>query len=412
DRKSRLLQEVVVGKCVPKLLDKIGLKIDLLHMNEAHTVTAACYIKEMKKYSSIPILFTTHTPVPAGMEIYPVEWFDLLELPEKYLDLFRPKPSSNILDFTLAALKLSSLTNGVSLEHAEVTKNMFLEHRKKIIGITNGSSRYWQAPELRDPDSVTPEKLWDVHLKYKKEALEDASNRLKNILNEEIIFDINKPSVGLFRRIVDYKQQYPMLCDIIEAVCAPLGEKVMTPMGELNGLGMQVFIAGYAHPTDAERQEWVSRFIKWTISENLRGRFAFLPGYGEVLLRHGARGYDIWINCPIKDMEACGTSDQRSALNGNINIFTYTGGPREYIEEIDEDKATGCGFVIDPYSPGTLYRKLEKASQLWYSCINGDSDTYKKIMFNSYKAGMTMTIENMALKYARDLYLPALEMTE
>ncbi len=410
DRKQRLLQEVIVGKSILKLMDKIKLNIDFIHLNEAHTVTAACYIKEIEKYQNIPILFTTHTPVAAGMEKYPAEWFEYLDLPEKYRELFIKNPGDSVIDFTLAALRISSITNGVSREHAEVTKNMFLNYRDKIVGITNGSSLYWQAEELRNPEDITPEKLWEVHLKYKKKALKDASMRLKSSLNMDIEFDLNKPIVGLFRRIVDYKQQYPILKDIIHAVCAERGDKIQTPFGELDGLGLQVFVAGFAHPTDNERKEWIHQFIEWTTSESLKGKFAFLSGYGEILLRHGARGYDIWVSCPVKDLEACGTSDQRAALNGNLNISTVTGGAREYLVELDPETETGSAMFIDPYSSGTLYRKLEIASHLIYDCITGENDTYKKIMLNSYKAGMTMTIENMAKKYAKDFYLPAFEM--
>ncbi len=410
DRKQRLLQEVIVGKSILKLMDKIKLNIDFIHLNEAHTVTAACYIKEIEKYQNIPILFTTHTPVAAGMEKYPAEWFEYLDLPEKYRELFIKNPGDPVIDFTLAALRISSITNGVSREHAEVTKNMFLNYRDKIVGITNGSSLYWQAEELRNPEDITPEKLWEVHLKYKKKALKDASMRLKSSLNMDIEFDLNKPIVGLFRRIVDYKQQYPILKDIIHAVCAERGDKIQTPFGELDGLGLQVFVAGFAHPTDNERKEWIHQFIEWTTSESLKGKFAFLSGYGEILLRHGARGYDIWVSCPVKDLEACGTSDQRAALNGNLNISTVTGGAREYLVELDPETETGSAMFIDPYSSGTLYRKLEIASHLIYDCITGENDTYKKIMLNSYKAGMTMTIENMAKKYAKDFYSPAFEM--
>ncbi len=410
DRKQRLLQEVIVGKSILKLMDKIKLHIDFIHLNEAHTVTAACYIKEIEKYQNIPILFTTHTPVAAGMEKYPAEWFEYLDLPEKYRELFTKNPGDPVIDFTLAALRISSITNGVSREHAEVTKNMFLDYRDKIVGITNGSSLYWQAEELRNPEDITPEKLWEAHLKYKKKALKDASMRLKDSLNMDIEFDLNKPIVGLFRRIVDYKQQYPILKDIIHAVCAERGDKVQTPLGELDGLGLQVFVAGFAHPTDNERKEWIHQFIEWTTSESLKGKFAFLSGYGEILLRHGARGYDIWVSCPVKDLEACGTSDQRAALNGNLNISTVTGGAREYLVELNPETETGSAMFIDPYSSGTLYRKLEIASHLIYDCITGENDTYKKVMLNSYKAGMTMTIENMAKKYAQDFYLPAFEM--
>ena len=405
DRLKRLRQEVFIGKAVPLLMDSIKLDIDFIHLNEAHTVIAACNIKEREKYSKILILFTTHTPAPEGMEKFPLNWFEKLDLHPKYLPLFQ---NGDVLDFTFAALKISSLTNAVSQEHAEVTKNMFPDFKDKIIGITNGSSLRWQSPEIRNKENITPEKLFNTHLIHKKEALNDASIRLKKYYDIDVVFDLNKPTVGLSRRIAGYKQLYPMFKDITHPVCAPREEKVNTPLGKLDGLGLQVFISGIAHPNDDERKEWVRHFIEWTLSDKLKGKFSFLPGYGEELLQHGARGYDIWVSCPEKKMEGCGTSDQRAALNGHLNISTATGGAIEYLKELDIETLSGEALFIEPYEPLALYNKLKTASNLIYDHI----DDYKKIMFNSYNAGMKMTIDRMAESYVANFYVPALEMVE
>ncbi|MBN2407632.1 MAG: glycogen/starch synthase [Elusimicrobia bacterium] len=411
DRKFRLRQEVIIGRVVPLLIKELDLEIDCIHFNEAHTILAACHMKDNPKFEATPIIFTTHTPVPAGMEKYPDEWFPSFGIKEKYREIFKRTPDSYDLDLTLAAIRLSTITNGVSVEHADVTKNMFMEYRHKITSVTNGSSvKNWQMPELKAAENITPEYLWDLHVKYKKLALVDASWRLKETMGVDIEFDINKPTVGMYRRIVDYKNQYPMLRDIIGAVCAPRGDRVKTVFGELDGLGMQVFVAGFAHPTDAERQEWVREFINWTVNEPLKGSFAFLPGYGEVLLKHGARACEVWISCPYKNMEACGTSDQRAALNGNLNIATYSGGPKEYLKELDPRYLTGSGLFIDPYDPRTLYRKLETVSNLIYETIYEENDTYKKLMLNAYNAGLTVAIDRMAEQYVSNCYVPALEM--
>ncbi|NLB35585.1 MAG: hypothetical protein GX817_07260, partial [Elusimicrobia bacterium] len=396
DRKQRLRQEVVIGKVVPLLLDALNLSIDALHLNEAHTISAACFLKERKEYADIPVVFTTHTPVPAGMEKYPVDWFSSMDLPHKYLQYFQ---NGNVIDFTRAAIHLSCLTNGVSKEHGEVTKNMFLTDRNKIFGIINGSSPKWQIPELREADEVTPEFLWTIHKSYKKKALEDASWRAKEYLGMDISYDLKKPTAGMFRRLADYKQQYPMFKDIVRAVCGDRDKLYDTPYGKLEGLGIQLFAGGIAHPADSERQEWIKHFVDWSRSDELRGRFTFLTGYGMRMLTHGARGYDFWISTPRKNMEACGTSDQRAALNGNLNICAFTGGAREYMTEIDPDTLEGSALFLDPYGPETLYRKLEYASKLYYDCVEKTSDAYKKIMYNVWKDGMEMTVDTMAKKY-------------
>ncbi len=412
NRKKRLRQEVAVGKAVPKLLRALNIRIDIIHLNEAHTVIAAYNLKEEKKYEKTPILFTTHTPVPEGMEKYPSDWFELLDIPEKYRDLFMKGPDSGLIDFTLAALKISSLTNGVSQEHADVTRKMFPEFKDKIIGITNGSSLYWQAEELRNALSPSGEQLWNIHTKYKDKALRNAEKRLNKYLNLKVKFNRNKPTVGLFRRIADYKQQYPIFKDIIKAVCGSRDKTFSTPLGELRGLDLQVFIGGIAHPDDVIRKEWIYKFIRWTKSSELKGKFAFLPGYGEELLKEGARGYDIWVSCPKKGMEACGSSDQRTALNANFNITTATGGPLEYIDEFDPDTFEGSGMFIEPYESITLYEKLKIISNILYETIEEKNNGYKKIMENIYEAGMSMKIDKMIKNYAENFYLPVAKIAE
>lgn len=407
DRKQRLRQEVIIGKIVPLILDALDIHIDALHLNEAHTITAACFLMEREEYSHIPILFTTHTPVPAGMEKYPSDWFSSMDLPPKYLEYFI---EGDQIDFTRAAIRLSRLTNGVSDEHGEVTKNMFLEFRDKIFGIVNGSSRKWQAPEIMNAEDMTPDRLWEIHKNYKKRAMEDAAWRAREYLGMNISFDLNKPAAGMFRRMAGYKQQYPIFKDIVRAVCGERGTLYDTPYGKLEGLGIQLFAGGFAHPSDDERKEWIRHFVEWTRSEELKGRFTFLPGYGIKMLMHGARGYDIWISTPEKNMEACGTSDQRAAMNGNLNICSFTGGAREYLSEINPDTLEGSALFLEPYGSQTLYRKLEYASKLYYETVEGKNDHYKKVMYNAWRDGMNMTVEDMAKKYILDFYIPALSM--
>ena len=172
----------------------------------------------------------------------------------------------------------------------------------------------------------------------------------------------------------------------------------------MNGLRMQVVVGGIA-PEGSNEEGWIEEFVGWMLRPELRDRFVFVPNADSALLRMQAIGADICINCPLPGQEACGTSDQRSALNGGINIATRSGGPPEYIKD------GKSGMLVGPYSshedfytraPKDILDKLRQLSDMYYGSNNGES-TWLDMKLEAYLATSRVTAAAMEQRYA-DLY--------
>jgi len=371
DRQKRFFQEAMFALAVSWIMKDAGFVPDVLWLNESHTSLIIPRIKEDPFFSRTKILFTTHTPVQAGMEKFYEYNIEILCLGEKYRDAFI---NNGVLDLTRGAIILSDAVNAVSKEHEIVTKEMFPDFAYKISGIRNGSDlKFWTNPKLRSQDD-----LLESHEQARKQAF--------GFINDcdGASLDLNKPTAWFVRRLAGYKNLYPMLEPILSAICADRGSSVDSMFGPLEGLGMQVVGAGMASETDAYCLGWMSEFSK--ISHNiLPGRFVFIPKYNTKLLLHGAQGSDIWLVTPEPRLEACGTSDQRAIMNGIPVITSRTGGMAEYIEEFNLKTRNGCGFFIEPYDSKTLYEKLKIFSEIWYAWKEKGDDRYLKLKINAFQ---------------------------
>lgn len=395
DRWQRLQQEVLLGKTAPVLLKKLEIKPDIFWLQEGHTAIILPTIKEDPYFNETKTLFTIHTSVPGGLEKFYEGWFDSLGIDRtKYYPIFA---KAGLLDFTKAAMVLSDLANAVSQEHAQITKKMFPEFSQKILGIKNGSNRdFWLSPRLKElGENVNFPNLWEVHQEDKKELLGLIERKTG------IKLDFQKPVISWVRRIVAYKNQYPMLDPSIKAILAERGELVDTPLGKLEGLGMQMIGAGRSPEGDAQCMGWVEEFKKWQSHPQLKGKFVFLAEYNLELIKIPAQGCDIWLHCPWPKWEACGTSDQRATINGNPVLTTKTGGAKEYIKEFNPETGEGNGFFIEPYKPETVYQKLKVISQLYYDWIEKRNDLWLKLRKNVFETGKSLDISDMIEKYQK-----------
>jgi starch phosphorylase len=418
DRWDRLQQEKLLGKAAPLLLERLGINPNIIWLNESHTSVALADIKERSFFKGAKSLFTIHTPDPAGMENFPGHWFDELEIDRfyfnfllkvngnyKFIEKYYPVFVNNgTINFTQAAMSLADMVNAVSYEHFCGVKETFPEFASKMLGIRNGSDREtWLSPRLREKERVNSSALWRIHQEDKKDLL----NLIRNLTG--ISLSLRKPLIVWVRRIVPYKNQYPMLEQIIKAICADRGEKVETPFGRLPGLGMQMFCAGIPSYGDGYCHGWVEAFNAWMQDPQLQGRFVFLHDYSFDLLKEGAAGCDIWFSGPRPGWEACGTGDQRATINGNINLTTRTGGAIEYIEEVEPESCQGNGFFIDPYDPFTVYSKLGIMSGLHYDWTESGNRIWPELRMNAFRSGKALDIVPMIEQYRERIFEPLLK---
>ncbi len=430
DQNHRYLQETFFAKCVSALFKRLSYKPDILHLNEGHVADVIGTLDELEDLKKSAIVYVNHSVVPAALQTFRIEELDggdeariryVMGLPERnYQELWNEFVTDiggkRYLDMSKGALKRSDVACAVSEEHAEVTQKLFSWYKEKFIPVLNGSGDSWVMPELLEMENrgVTPtnEELKKIHDLGRELAFKVVKERTSNIENKEgrlineggITLDPKKPTVWLYRRMAEYKSQLPVLREIIGVMCADKSEEVNTQWGKMKGLGMQVVVGGVGN------DQWAEEFVSWMERPDLKGRFAFVTGGKSELLLAQAVGADICINSPLPGREASGTSDQRSARNGGINIATRSGGPPEYI--IDGKS----GFLVGPYNDKNdfdariskdILDKLVVCSDMFYAQKEGDT-RWSDMMFESYLASRKVTSEAMAKRYASRVYPLAL----
>jgi glycogen debranching enzyme/glycosidase len=435
-REHRFLQEIIFAECVYELFKSINVVPDILHLNEGHVAGAAAIIKGDKTFEKTAVVYTNHTVVPAGMEKFSIDRLTGGDIARARYAMRFPWPSHQrfwkkfsvkhddkwYIDFSKGAVEICDAANGVSNEHADVTQILFPSYDRPVEPVLNGSGNTWIMDDLlevknKDIDSCK-ETLSKVAVKGKAMSLAEVKRRTAGmtgkhgriISKDGIDLDPELPTVWLVRRMVEYKSQLPILKDIIHVVCANTNEEVDTLWGRMNGLQMQVVVGGLA-PEGTNEERWIEEFVNWTQRPELRGRFVFVPNSDTVLLKMQAVGADICINCPLPEQEACGTSDQRSARNGGINIATQSGGPPEYIED------GKSGMLVGPYesnedfysrAPKDILDKLRQLSDRYYKRNNGDGK-WLDMKFQSYLASLKVSAVAMEQRYS-DVYTQALRV--
>ena len=436
-REHRFLQETVFAECVYALLKNINIVPDVLHLNEGHVADAAAIIKGDKAFEKTTVVYTNHTVVQAGLERYYVNRITrgdvsraryAMRFIESSYESFWQKftmhqDGEHFIDFSKGALELCDIANGVSREHAEATQNLFPYYNRPIEAVLNGSGDTWITDELLDA------KLKDIALdkaallkiaeegkaisfsevKKRTAGMTDRNGQIISI--DGVTLNPDLPTIWLVRRMVRYKSQLPVLKNIIHAICANRDEQVDTLYGRMNGLQMQVVVGGIA-PEGSEGEGWIEEFVSWMQRPELRERFVYVPNADTVLLKMQAIGADICINCPLPEQEACGTSDQRTALNGGINIATRSGGPFEYIED------GRSGMLVGPYqndmdfyynAPRDILYKLAELSDMYYNKYFDNK--WLDMKLESYLASSKVTAAAMEQRYA-DLYAKTLNISK
>lgn len=314
----RLAQELLLGVGGLRALNWLGIPISTYHFNEGHAVFAGVEMiaERMERGMSFPdawddvrrhIVFTTHTPVKAGNEEHALS--DLrrmgacLELSGSEMREIGGDP----FNMTVAGLRLSRIANAVSQLHARTSRAMWthVDRAAPIIPITNGVHvNTWQSPRMRDA-AAEPERLWTAHEANKVELVDKLEQRTGVRLDPEALF------VGFARRAAAYKRSDLVLKD----------EGAFTKLLERHPL---VFLySGKAHPDDPVGKQIIARLV--AAQKRHPGRIVFVENYDMGVARCLTRGCDVWLNNPVRPLEASGTSGMKAALNGVLNLSILDG---------------------------------------------------------------------------------------
>lgn len=339
DLKYRLCQEVVLGIGGMRLIRAMGISIQRYHLNEGHvsllalellTETAQKYGRTIPNTSDInevrsQCIFTTHTPVPAGHDQFPMD-MAMSVIGRHEIDSLRTIFCVNdTLNMTYVALNLCYYVNGVAHKHQEVTKLMFTNYG--IDAITNGvRAKTWTSPHfgtlfdkyipgwsldnfsLRYARSIPHEEIWNAHVKAKQNLFDYIK------ANTGIDFDINAFTLGFARRMTGYKRATLIFEDIERLT------QITSKVGPL-----QIVFAGKAHPQDQNGKEMIHKIIQLQRGLKDHIKIVYLPNYDRRLAKIIIPGVDVWLNNPQRPLEASGTSGMKAALNGVPSLSVQDG---------------------------------------------------------------------------------------
>jgi len=440
DQDHRIKQEILCGvggvRAIRAYTEIEGLPVpEVFHMNEGHAGFLG--VERIRELTDAGLdfdtalavvrsstVFTTHTPVPAGIDRFPVEMVKryfggpswAAEVATEGLDqscdaesrLLPGVPLERILafgaeddpsKFNMAhmGLRLAQRANGVSLLHGEVSRGMFNElwpgfdpDEVPIGSITNGvHGPTWAAPQwlnlarelagedglrsLSEPavwervQQVDPGHLWWIRSQLRATLIDDVRARLRRSWLERgasetelgwiaTAFDPDVLTIGFARRVPTYKRLTLMLHDTERL------EKLLLDENR----PLQLIVAGKSHPADDGGKALIQQVVRFADRPEVRHRIAFLPDYDMSMARLLYWGCDVWLNNPLRPLEACGTSGMKSALNGGLNLSIRDGWWDEWYDgengwEIPTADGPADVGRRDDIEAGALYELLEKS---------------------------------------------------
>ena len=470
DLEMRIQQEVLLGIGGVRALHAVGMEPAVYHMNEGHSAFMALerirnYIEknglsfaEALELTKAGNVFTTHTPVPAGIDVFPFQlmekyfkdYCNSLALPwDKFLGLGRQNPANGEEGFSMAVLafRLAAYSNGVSELHGIVSRRMWQtlwpqvpEKEVPIISITNGIHHMsWVSHDMaglydrylgpqwavNPPEQaiwekagqIPDEELWRTHERRRERLVAFARKRLKEQLQRrgaspseiaevDTILNPGTLTIGFARRFATYKRASLILRNP-ERLAGILSNKECP---------VQIIFAGKAHPRDNPGKELIKSIVHFARDEKFKHHVVFLEDYDMAVSRYLVQGVDIWLNTPRRPHEASGTSGMKAAVNGVINMSVLDGW-------WDEAYKTDIGWAIgkgeeysdqnyqDEVESNVIYDLIEKeVIPLFYERgSNGLPRGWIARMKSSMRAVCPVFNTNrMAREYTEKFYLPAL----
>jgi phosphorylase/glycogen(starch) synthase len=418
DEENRLKQEILLGIGGIRALNILGIEQDLYHCNEGHAAFLGLERLHLliKKYNftfseSLEIirastLFTTHTPVPAGHDTFPEELIMtyLGHYPERlkiswleFINLGKIHPGNKNERFSMSylAANISQEINGVSKLHGEVTKIIFSKlwegyypEELHIGYVTNGvhcptwTSKEWRILFQKECDAdflenqsnreiwnkiskISDKKIWEIRQKQKKRLIEYIKGRIdsywvkrredpRRIMKIKNRLDKNSLTIGFARRFATYKRGDLLFRDIDR-----LAKIVNNP-----GRPVQFIFAGKAHPKDLGGQKIIKQIMEISKQSEFLGKVIFLENYDISLAKELVAGVDVWLNTPVRPLEASGTSGMKAVMNGVLHFSVLDGWWVEGYKDaagwaLDQNKTYSNQEFQDELDSETIYRILE-----------------------------------------------------
>jgi starch phosphorylase len=393
DSEMRIRQEIVLGVGGVRALRALGLDPLVFHMNEGacaflgfERIRELMHERQMSFREALEVVagssvFTTHTPVPAGIDVFSADQIERyfgsfrrlsgLTL-ESFLDLGRMQPGRNEEFFNMAvlAIRTSRTVNGVSRLHARISRKMWRAlwpdvptDEIPIAHVTNGvHPQSWISNEFRTlydsylgpgwaeqsgdtrvwrrSEQIPTEELWRTHERRRERLIAFSRRRLAvqlrrrgagapEVAEVEQALDPKALTIGFGRRFATYKRATLLLLDL-----ARLDRILNSP-----DRPVQILFAGKAHPADEPGKDLIRQIVQATRRPELRRRIVFLEDYDQNVARHLVQGVDVWLNTPMRPLEASGTSGMKAVFNGALNISVLDGW-------WDEAYAPGFGWAI------------------------------------------------------------------
>ena len=465
----RLLQEVLLGiggvRAIKLFSELTGVALpEVYHSNEGHAgflglerisdlIGDGLTFAEALQVVRAGTLFTTHTPVPAG-----IDRFDAA-LIERYFstDLLPGVSAEDVLalgsenfeggtqdtfNMAVMGLRLGQRANGVSKLHGEVSRDMFGalwpgfdSAEVPITSVTNGV----HAPTWTDPavvalatrklgqadttacdwssDAVSDADLWRMRNELRSQLVDDARRRVAAAWRQRYprvrppawyqdLLDPNVLTIGFARRVPTYKRLTLMLQDPDR-----LRSILLSPEHPV-----QIVIAGKSHPADDGGKRLIQQLIEFTSAPELRTRMVFLPNYDIAMARLLYPGTDVWLNNPLRPLEACGTSGMKAALNGSLNLSILDGWWAEFYDEengwaIPSADAAGDANERDELEANSLYDLIEhQVAPRFYDDRSEDGVPHRwveSIRHTLSTLSPALSADRMVREYVERLYIPA-----
>lgn len=424
DQAYRLKQEIVLGIGGVRILHELGFEIKKHHMNEGHSSLLTIELLNMYKRPIEEVwderlvwdinkikdlcVFTTHTPVEAGHDKFSYELVEGILGELIPFDVLKELGGRDCLNMTLLGLNLSEYINGVAKKHMEISRGMFPGY--EISAVTNGVHSYtwtydsfkklfdkylpgWaNEPELfvrigRIPD----DELWNAHMEAKNNLLDYIKRETGIGLASDVL------TIGFARRATAYKRPDLLFSDIER-------------LGKIGAGKLQVVYAGKAHPKDELGRQLIEKIFSFKEMLKDKIKIVYLKNYDMNIALKLTSGVDVWLNTPLRPLEASGTSGMKAAHNGVLNFSVLDGWWIEgHIEGFtgwsigpppDETMITE---KIDTKDADDLYNKLE---YIIIPLFYGDRHAWIRMMQNAIgKNAYYFNSHRMMRRYVTEAYI-------